>query len=332
MYDPSMRVLTVLELLQAREKVTGAELAAALEVSARTVQRYVTRLQDLGIPVQSTRGPGGAYRLKPGFRLPPMMFSTEEAFALALGLDALTYLGLRELAPATAGASAKLERVLPPSVGEQVSALRAALTLERPRWIFDADVNVLITLAGAVQTQKRVTLEYRARSDETTSRTVEPYGLMQHEGRWFLAGRCLLRQDLRLFRVDRIAGVAVLLEPFERPLEFKLRDFVYHSIASVTAPWPPWSVEVWLDLPPEQLEPRLPRAMVFLTPEGTGTRLNGNISQLEEFAVLLLHVGCAFTVKSPPELLEALGNVANRALEAARGLSNEPRGFNFSES
>lgn len=109
MYDPSMRVLTVLELLQTRERMSGADLAARLEVSVRTVQRYVARLQDLGVPVTSTRGPGGSYRLRPGFRLPPMMFGTEETFALVLGLDALTYLGLSEIAPATVGAKAKLE-------------------------------------------------------------------------------------------------------------------------------------------------------------------------------------------------------------------------------
>lgn len=59
MYDPSMRVLTVLELLQTRGRMSGPELAAHLEVSVRTVQRYVARLQDLGIPVAAARGPGG---------------------------------------------------------------------------------------------------------------------------------------------------------------------------------------------------------------------------------------------------------------------------------
>ena len=103
MYDPSMRVLTVLELLQSREEVTGAELARRLEVSPRTVQRYVARLQDLGIPVEGRRGVGGAYRLKPGFQLPPLMFTGEEALALALGLRALTHLGLHALAPAAQG-------------------------------------------------------------------------------------------------------------------------------------------------------------------------------------------------------------------------------------
>src|SRR3954454_8324622 len=92
MYDPIMRVLTVLEILQAREHVSGAELAERLEVDIRTVQRYVARLQDLSIPIESVRGVGGFYRLRPGFRLPPLMFTDEEAFALSLGLRALRQL------------------------------------------------------------------------------------------------------------------------------------------------------------------------------------------------------------------------------------------------
>src|SRR3954447_18352332 len=100
MYDPIMRVLTMLEILQARDHVSGAELAERLEVNIRTVQRYIVRLQDLSIPVESVRGVGGFYRLRPGFRLPPLMFTDEEAFALSLGLRALRQLGLSAFAPA----------------------------------------------------------------------------------------------------------------------------------------------------------------------------------------------------------------------------------------
>src|ERR1700760_1596034 len=120
MYDPIMRVLTVLEILQAREHVSGSELAERLEVSPRTVQRYIARLQDLCIPVESMRGVGGYYQLKPGFRLPPLMFTDEEAFALALGLKALRHLGLSAFAPAEEGAAAKLGRVLPDTLREGV--------------------------------------------------------------------------------------------------------------------------------------------------------------------------------------------------------------------
>ncbi|MGL5002322.1 MAG: helix-turn-helix transcriptional regulator, partial [Casimicrobium sp.] len=167
-----MRVLTVLELLQSRECITGGELAQTLEVHVRTVQRYIARLQDLGIPVESTRGPGGAYRLRAGFRLPPMMFSTEEAFALALGLDALTYLGLEEIEPATAGAKAKLERVLPTFTTKRVNAIRDALLVERPRFVVNASTKFLIELAQATSNHHCLNLTYQARDGDATQRTV----------------------------------------------------------------------------------------------------------------------------------------------------------------
>jgi predicted DNA-binding transcriptional regulator YafY len=314
MYDPSMRVLTVLELLQARESVSGAEIAERLEVSVRTVQRYVTRLQDLGVPVESTRGPGGAYRLRPGFRLPPLMFGAEEAFALALGLDALTYLGLCKVAPAALGAQAKLDRVLPVAIGERVNALRAAMVLERPRSTVDADVSVLMELAAATQAQRRVRMTYASRNGPETSRTVEPLGLMQHEGRWFLAANCLLRAGLRLFRVDRIQSVEGLGEEFEAPEDFDLRAFLYERIALAAAPW---QVEVWLELPPGDVESRLPRAMAMLEAEETGTRLHFTATDLEEIALYLLQAGCRLEIRKPGELAEGFRAVARRALDAA---------------
>ena len=82
MYHPTTRVLTVLELLQAHGRLSGAEIASRLEVDLRTVRRYITMLQDLGLPVESERGRYGGYRLRPGFRLPPLMLSDEEALAL----------------------------------------------------------------------------------------------------------------------------------------------------------------------------------------------------------------------------------------------------------
>ena len=93
MYHPTIRVLTVLELLQARGRLTGPELAERLEVDLRTVRRYVTMLQDLGIPVEAERGRHGGYRLRPGFRLPPLLFTDDEALAIMLGLLAARRLG-----------------------------------------------------------------------------------------------------------------------------------------------------------------------------------------------------------------------------------------------
>ncbi|WP_433982949.1 HTH domain-containing protein [Tunturiibacter empetritectus] len=130
MYDPIMRVLTVLEILQARDHVTGTELAERLEVDLRTIQRYVVRLRDLSIPIESSRGVGGSYRLRPGFRLPPLLFTNEEAFALSLGLRALRQLGLSAFAPATEGALAKLGRVLPDALRESILTVEDVVAVE----------------------------------------------------------------------------------------------------------------------------------------------------------------------------------------------------------
>src|SRR5580765_3422618 len=104
MYHPTTRVLTVLELLQSRSRMSGAELAQRRELDPRTARRYVTMVQDLGVPVESETGRYGGYRLRPGFKLPPMMFTEEEALALSLGLLVARRLGLAEAAPAVEGA------------------------------------------------------------------------------------------------------------------------------------------------------------------------------------------------------------------------------------
>src|SRR5579871_2675680 len=192
MYDPIMRVLTVLEILQAREHVSGAELAQRLEVNLRTVQRYIARLQDLCIPVESTRGVGGAYRLKPGFRLPPMMFTDEEAFALTLGLRALRYLGLSAFAPATEGAAAKLGRVLPDSLRDSANAVEEVVAIEPGPWVISTSAESLIRLCTAVRVRRRVEFNYESHERLSTRREVEPYGIVHMDGRWYLVGRCLL--------------------------------------------------------------------------------------------------------------------------------------------
>ena len=88
MPKPTTRVLSLLEMLQSREVTGGAELARAPEVDRRTLRRYVVMLEELGIPIVTTQGRYGGYQVVPGFKLPPMIFSDQEALALAVGLMA----------------------------------------------------------------------------------------------------------------------------------------------------------------------------------------------------------------------------------------------------
>jgi predicted DNA-binding transcriptional regulator YafY len=101
----------MLELLQAHPHITGTELAQRLEIDPRTVRRYIAMLQEWGIPILGRRGRYGSYRLLPGFKLPPLMLTEEEAVAITLGLLEVQHTDLAVYAPAAAGALAKVERV-----------------------------------------------------------------------------------------------------------------------------------------------------------------------------------------------------------------------------
>ena len=123
MYRPTARVLTVLELLQSHERMTGAELARRLEVDVRTVRNYVQTLTDLGIPVEAERGRYGAYHLRAGYKLPPLIFTEDEALALTLSLLVARESDLVTVAPAFAGVLAKVERVLPAATRAHIQAV-----------------------------------------------------------------------------------------------------------------------------------------------------------------------------------------------------------------
>jgi predicted DNA-binding transcriptional regulator YafY len=314
MYDPIMRVLTVLEILQAREHVSGAELAKRLEVNPRTVQRYVARLQDLCIPVESTRGVGGAYRLTPGFRLPPMMFTDEEAFALALGLRSLRYLGLAAFAPATEGAAAKLGRVLPDSLRESANAVDEVVAIEPGPWVISTSAEALIRVCTAIRTRHRVAFHYESHDRTSSQREIEPYGIVHMDGRWYMVGRCLLREALRTFRLDRVSELEIRDQTFEGPVGFDANAYLQRSMAFVQAGF---AIEVWLDLPIDKARSHFALHRVMTEEENGGTTLRCARENLEPFAAMLLTLGCSLVVRQPQELMEAFERLAARAAKAA---------------
>src|ERR1700730_8633186 len=133
MYHPTTRLLTILELLQTHPHLSGATLARRPEVEPRSVRRYIIMLQEMGMPVEGVRGPGGGYRLRPGFRLPPLLFTEEEATALVLGLLGAPWLEIDLSSVAVEGALAKVYRVLPIKGRERLQAISSPITLSPHR-------------------------------------------------------------------------------------------------------------------------------------------------------------------------------------------------------
>lgn len=320
MYDPIMRVLTVLEILQAREHVSGAELAERLEVDIRTVQRYVVRLQDLSIPVESVRGVGGFYRLRPGFRLPPLMFTNEEAFALSLGLRALRQLGLSAFAPAAEGASAKLGRVLPKALRESIQTVEDVVAVEPGPWVISTSADFLIRAASAIRVCRRLRFLYRSHAGAESQREVEPYAVIHTDGRWYLIGRCLSREALRTFRLDRVNELAVGSETFKRPNHFDARSYLRERMPFVQSQY---QIDVWIDMPIGEAERTFAPWRVVAEADEGGTRLRCGRDQLEMFAAMLLSTGQRIVVHEPTELRETFRELAARAMQAAQQ-SKEP--------
>jgi predicted DNA-binding transcriptional regulator YafY len=231
-YQPTTRVLAVLELLQTHGRISGAEMATRLGVDGRTLRRYIATLEEIGIPVTAERGRGGGYALIAGFKLPPMMFTEDETLALSVGLLAVRGLGLSEAAPAVASAQAKLERVMPANLKRRLRAVGESVQLGMQSSATPAGNAALLTLSGAAQARHRVLLRYRAIDGTPSEREFDTYGLAYREGRWYAVGMCHLRSDIRSFRVDRVAGVDVVDASFERPASFDALSYLVHSLAT----------------------------------------------------------------------------------------------------
>ena len=300
MSSPTSRLLELLELLQTQPLVTGREIADHLEIDRRTVRRDVAALQRLGIPVEGERGVGGGYRLRPGFRLPPLMLSEDEATAVVLGLTAARRLGLGEASGAD-GALAKIHRVLPEVLRRRVEALEAALAFTgRPSSASPPAGETTLGLADAIRGRRRVRVSYRSFGGELTKRELSPYGLVVHAGRWYLAAYDHTRDALRTFRVDRIRRATLGDDAaLPAPDGFDALAHVSRSLAQV--PWP-WEVEVMLELPIEDARRRVPETLAEVTEEDGVTLLRMRVSSLDWAASFLAGLGTPFHVRRPKEL------------------------------
>ena len=155
MLQTSARLLRVLSLLQSRRHWSGADLAARLEVTERTVRRDVDKLRSLGYPVLAAAGVAGGYRLGNGSAMPPLLLDEDEAVAVSVGLRTAaggSVAGMEEIAVRTL---AKLEQVMPSRLRRKVKALQASIfPLYASGPVVDA--GLLATAAAACRDRERL--------------------------------------------------------------------------------------------------------------------------------------------------------------------------------
>lgn len=310
-YSPVARVLMALDLLQARPNVTAAQLADRLEVEPRSVRRYILTLRENGIPVEAVRGRYGGYRLRPGFKLPPLMWTEDEAMAITLGLRAAERLGFSQALPTVTSALAKVERVVPAPIRERIRALQESVVLDLAAPAPAEVGSLILRLSTATHQRTRVHLAYTSRQGEATARDFDCYGLVYHE-RWYAVGYCHLRRDLRTFRLDRIAHLDTGTERFMPPEAFDPLAYALDAFAAIPSRW---LAEVLLRTTLAGVRGAVPAAFATLEETADGILLRAYDDDLRHTARFLVNLGCPFQVIGPPELTDALRALAQEILD-----------------
>jgi predicted DNA-binding transcriptional regulator YafY len=317
--NPTARALLCLQLLQDQPGITAGRLARGLGCSERAARRYVAVLREAGVPVSSTRGPYGGYRLGSGVRPPPVMFSATEALGLVMAvLDGHHDAG-DETAPVGA-ALGKVVRALPQAVAEQVEAIRRTTAPAPDRGAARPDPATTIALVQACSQQKRVRMRYRSEAGTDFTSEVEPWAVVVRHGRWYLLCRTGPQQAVRAYRVDRVSEVEPLDEAFERPADLDAVAMLEHHLAMG---WE-YAVEVLVTAPVERVRRYLSPALGRLDPvepdqpDGARlTRLTGSTSNPAWYAEQLAAVPDPFRVVGGPEIRHAVALLGRRLLEAS---------------
>jgi len=306
--SPTARALRALDLLQTRPGATAGDLAERLGVSERAARRYVGILREAGIPVESTRGPYGGYRLGRGTRLPPVVFTEAEALSLVMAVldgdpaadDAEDLVG---------SALGKVIRALPESVGRQAAALREHASAAPDRYAARPDPAITSALVAAAAARRRVLVTYRSESGNEWEAEVEPWAVVVRYGRWYLLCRSRRADAIRTYRVDRVHAVVQTGHRFEPPEDL---DPVAALEENLGTGWK-FATRVVFDAPLAEVAHWVNGPMGRLEPAGDGCVLIGSTGDPAMYAQeWLATLPFAFYVEGGDELRAAVGTVAAR--------------------
>lgn len=315
---PASRILAMLELLQDRPGLSGPDLARTLGVTSRTIRRYVVTLQEMGIPVEPATGRHGGYWLRPGYRMPPLMFNADEAIGLAVALLTTRVSGSAELPEPVANALAKIERSLPVDLAARITTIRDGFQMARNPWTDSTAFprpEVLAEVIQATLTHQRAWVRYGSSEGNQTSRDVDLWGVLYLDGRWYTHGWCHLRTSPRTFRVDRIRRIDLLPQTFEPPAGFDIEEAVMRSLALTRSGG---DFELVIEAPIGEVKPYLapPTAILEALPEQE-TRAWGTTDNPYWLAARLASMPFQVRVIRTEALKQAMRDTAQRLLAAA---------------
>ena len=308
------RLITLIMTLQRQPAQKAADLAEKLGVSVRTLHRYFGMLEEIGIPIYAERGPYGGFSLVRGYRLPPLVFTPEEATAIYLGTGLVSEIWGRMYQAAAGGALAKLENVLPDEQRSEIAwARRSLVATGMHRADPSSQAPILEKLRRAAREHHRITMLYQSASHaEASWRQVDPYALVHRMGWWYLVGYCHLRDALRTFRVGRIQGLELLNKTFQPSEDFDVRAYLEHEFADQPA------IQAKLRFRAEGAylarDNIIPWELLSENPEGS-VDVTLSAPELTWLASMALSFGTLVTVLDPPELRDMVRGWAQAVVE-----------------
>ena len=217
------RLVSLVMLLQSRRVMTAAEMAAHFEITERTVYRDLAALGEGGVPIVGE--PGVGYSLMRGYQLPPVMFTSEEAAALVTSGMLAEQMTDRSVRGPMRTALAKLTAILPADQQQRAHRLQDAMAVQNQKPT--SGVVPLSQIQAATADRQLLRLKYHGASrGHATEREVEPLGFVYYLQQWHLIAWCRLRNEVRDFRVDRIARCELLPEHLPKRADFDLQTFL----------------------------------------------------------------------------------------------------------
>ncbi|MEO1644319.1 MAG: YafY family protein [Chloroflexota bacterium] len=215
------RLFGILLLLQAKRRIRAEDIASKYEISERTVYRDMSALMQLGVPIISQAGEG--YSLVEGYYLPPLIFTTDEAKALFLGVKMLHQSG--NLQYAADSAMTKLKTALPERLLRDIDPLIEKIDFMIEPNAYDLETPYLVEIQTAIEQQKVLRIRYTGyKQTDITERYIEPIKLTHGNQTWYIRAHCRLRNAMRSFRLERIEHLQILDEIFDASHHVKESD------------------------------------------------------------------------------------------------------------
>jgi predicted DNA-binding transcriptional regulator YafY len=306
--SPAARALLVLEMIQSAPGVTADRLSERLGLSDRAVRRYVGVLREAGIPVESTRGRYGGYRIGRGMRLPPLMFTPTEALGLVMAVLEGHPAGEDDPVGQALG---KIVRALPEPLGRPADAVRRVPA--RGWHVVVPDVDLTAAVVQASDARRRVRVRYGPDDQREWDMEIDPWAVVVRHRRWYLLCWSHAKQARRVLRLDRVRAVEVLDPTFEPPPDLDALAAVEEQLSMG---WR-YDVEVLIEAPVDHCAHWLPRSFGRLEAVDDGTtRLVATTDEPEWYAAQLGNLPMRFRLVGSPEVRAAMRALGQRLLTA----------------